>query len=60
MNKEVVVRLLKDHIREICQRFSVERLCLFGSVVRGDSVDKSDVDVWWYLDKKRPLIASWT
>jgi hypothetical protein len=45
MNKELVVRLLKDHMREIRQRFSVERLCLFGSVVRGESVDKSDVDV---------------
>lgn len=45
MNKELVVRLLKDHMREIRQRFSVERLCLLGSVVRGESVDKSDVDV---------------
>jgi hypothetical protein len=45
MNKEVVLRLLKDHVREIRRRFSVQRMCLFGSVVRGESVDKSDVDV---------------
>lgn len=45
MNKEVLVTLLKDHMREIRQRFSVERLSLFGSVVRGESVGKSDVDI---------------
>lgn len=45
MNKEVVLRLLKDHVREIRRRFSVQRMCLFGSVARGESVDKSDVDV---------------
>ena len=52
MSKEVAVTLLKDHMREIRQRFSVQRLCLFGSVVRDESVDKSDVDVLVVFSQK--------
>ena len=52
MKKEVVVTLPKDHIREIRQRFSVQRLCLFGSVVRDESVDDSDVDVLVVFSQK--------
>ena len=52
MNKEAVVRRLKEHMEEIRQRFLVERLCLFGSVVRDESVDKSDVDVLVVFSQK--------
>lgn len=52
MNKEAVVSRLKDHMREIRQRFSVQRLCLLGSVLRDESVGKSDVDVLVVFSQK--------
>jgi hypothetical protein len=52
MNKEVAVRLLKEHIREMRQRFSVERLSLFGSFARGESSTQSDLDVLVTFEQK--------
>jgi len=34
-----------DVLSELCRRWSVRRLALFGSVIRGDFTPQSDVDV---------------
>lgn len=38
-----------DQIREICGRFGVERLEVFGSHVRGEATASSDVDLLYAL-----------
>ena len=57
MSKQVVVAQLKGRIEEIRQRFSVKRLCVFGSVVRGESAETSDVDVLVVFDGKASFDA---
>jgi predicted nucleotidyltransferase len=45
MNPDAILDRLRDHRAEIGERFSVERLGLFGSAARGELTDDSDVDV---------------
>lgn len=45
MQKEHVVGILHAHKDEICQRFGVKHLAVFGSTARGESREDSDVDV---------------
>ena len=44
-----------DAVREICQRFGVRWLAVFGSVARGESRPESDVDVLYELRPGRPM-----
>ena len=41
----VRVRVPRTKLKEFCQQYQVERLALFGSVLRKDFKDESDVDV---------------
>jgi len=52
MNKQVILTQLTDRMEEIRQRFSVRRLSIFGSVVRGEASEGSDVDVLVVFDRK--------
>lgn len=52
MNKQVVLTQLTGRMEEIRQRFSVRRLSVFGSVVRGEASEGSDVDVLVVFDRK--------
>ena len=52
MNKQVILTQLTGRIEEIRQRFSVKKLSIFGSVVRGEIGDSSDVDVLVAFDQK--------
>jgi len=52
MNKQVILTQLTGRIEEIRQRFSVKKLSIFGSVVRGEAGDSSDVDVLVVFDQK--------
>ena len=45
MNRETLLGRLKDHSREIRERYGVKELFLFGSAARGEAVASSDVDV---------------
>ncbi len=44
MNKEQVIALLKKHMNGL-RGFRVKSLYLFGSVVRGDEKETSDIDI---------------
>lgn len=46
-----------DWIREFCQRWQVKELALFGSVVRDDFSDTSDVDVLVTFEEDAPWSA---
>ena len=45
MNRDTILGQLRDHRAEIRERFSVERLGLFGSAARDELAEDSDVDV---------------
>ncbi|GAH51901.1 unnamed protein product [marine sediment metagenome] len=52
MDKQIVLKQLTVRMEEIRQRFSVRRLSVFGSVVRGEASEGSDVDVLVVFDRK--------
>ncbi len=52
MNKQAILTQLTGRMEEIRQRFSVRRLSVFGSVVRGEASEGSDVDVLVVFDRK--------
>jgi predicted nucleotidyltransferase len=43
MNKNIIIA--KEKIREFCERHHINRLAIFGSALRDDFSDESDVDV---------------
>jgi predicted nucleotidyltransferase len=52
MNRQFILTQLRDCREDIRQRFSVRRLSVFGSVVRGEADDSSDVDVLVVFDRQ--------
>ncbi len=44
MKKEEVIRLLRENMEEI-KKFGVKRIGIFGSVVRGEADEESDIDL---------------
>lgn len=52
MNKQAVLRRLTGRAEEIRERFSVRALSVFGSIVRDEAADGSDVDVLVLFDRK--------
>ena len=44
MKKEEVIKVLREHMDEIRQ-FGVKRIGIFGSVVRGEAREDSDIDI---------------
>lgn len=45
MTRDEVLEILADHRQELHDRFGVESLAVFGSLVRGESTAQSDIDV---------------
>ena len=45
MRREAALKVLREHKRELEQRYVVTRLGIFGSVARDEAPDNSDVDV---------------
>ncbi len=52
MKKQAVLTRLKASVKEIRQRFSVKAISIFGSIVRDESTDNSDVDVLVVFEQK--------
>lgn len=52
MDKQAVLTKLTDCMEEIRQRFSVKTLAIFGSIVRGEAADNSDIDVLVVFEDK--------
>ncbi len=53
MQREDVIRILKEQQKTLAERYNVERLSLFGSVARGEARDDSDVDL--LVEFSRPV-----
>ncbi len=45
LNSDEILHFLRQHKQEIEARFSVRRIGLFGSILRGSASDTSDVDI---------------
>jgi len=46
-----VIEALKKHEREIKEKYGVRRIGVFGSYVRGEQGEKSDIDILVEFDK---------
>ena len=47
--------LPETELAEICRRYQIKELSLFGSAVRGEMRPDSDIDVLVELDRDRPM-----
>ena len=50
MNRDDVLKLLREHKGTLAQRFGVAELALFGSYARDQAAEGSDVDILVYFD----------
>jgi uncharacterized protein len=55
-NAEYYMELLRQHLPELRERYSVSYLGVFGSYVRGEQTKDSDLDVLVQFDKKPGLL----
>ena len=46
----------KEAIFDLCQKFNVEKLFVFGSIVRGDFRNDSDIDFLVFFKSELPVI----
>ena len=52
MNKEEILDYLKEHKDELKARFGVIKIGLFGSYVKNENKNSTDIDICVVLDKK--------
>lgn len=52
MNKDEIIDFLNAHKEEMHQKYGVNKIGLFGSYVRGEAKEDSDIDIAVELDKK--------
>ncbi len=45
MDKNEIISFLKAHKEEITKKFGVKKIGLFGSYIRGDASENSDIDI---------------
>lgn len=52
MNKNEIIAFLKAHKEEMRQKYGVKKIGLFGSYVRGEEKENSDVDIAVEMDER--------
>ena len=52
MNRDEVLKVLRTHKAALAERFGVTGLALFGSIVRDQATDDSDVDILVRFDSQ--------
>lgn len=45
MEREIILRILREKKEELAQRFGIEEIALFGSRARNDASEESDIDL---------------
>ena len=48
--KDDILEILKNHKAEFYEKYGISNIGLFGSVVRGENNEKSDVDILYEYD----------
>jgi len=56
MNKEYILRNKRNEILDIATRYGAKKIRLFGSILRDEIKEKSDVDFLVELEKGRSLL----
>jgi predicted nucleotidyltransferase len=51
--RDDVLLILKQEVRSVQDRFGVKRMGLFGSIVRDEAGDQSDIDILVELDPEK-------
>lgn len=46
VNKEEIIKILKEFKNKFSEKYGILQIGLFGSVARGDNTDSSDIDVF--------------
>jgi predicted nucleotidyltransferase len=55
-NSEFFIEILRQHLPELREKYSVSYLGIFGSYIRGEQTKDSDLDVLIQFDKKPGLL----
>ncbi len=55
-NSEFFIEILRQHLPELREKYSVNYLGIFGSYIRGEQTKDSDLDVLIQFDKKPGLL----
>jgi hypothetical protein len=50
-SRESILKVIRDEMPYLREQFGVERLALFGSYVKGEQSENSDIDILVYLSK---------
>ena len=45
MNREEVVRFLKQYKEQLYKKYNIQKIILFGSYAQGTNTEKSDIDI---------------
>lgn len=45
LTKEIILEFLKKHKQELVQKYSIEKIGLFGSYARDEANENSDIDI---------------
>ena len=53
MTREQILDFLRQHKQEMSDRFGVTKIGLFGSYIRGDARDDSDIDIAVEIEGER-------
>jgi predicted nucleotidyltransferase len=53
MDKESILMFFKTHKNELKERFSIEKIALFGSYATDNATDKSDIDIYVEFKNKK-------
>jgi predicted nucleotidyltransferase len=48
-----ILRILESHKQKLAERYGVLKIGVFGSVVRGEGTEESDVDIYVELDLEK-------
>lgn len=51
MERSEILKILKKHKRELKDKFGVKRIGIFGSYVRGEQKESSDIDILVEFEK---------
>lgn len=45
LNLERIINILKEHKEELKEKYGVKEIGVFGSYIRGEQMDESDIDI---------------
>ena len=56
MTKKDILSFLKEHKNGLCEKYSLEKIALFGSYARDEATEQSDIDISIETNTKDPYV----